>query len=85
MKAKQFDEAFDKGEDITLHLDLDGARRSSRKQKRINVSFPEWMLESLDLEASRLGIPRQAIIKLWLSERLKSASDENETDQHPVA
>ena len=85
MKAKQFDEAFDKGEDITLHLDLDGARRASRKQKRINVSFPEWMLESLDLEASRLGIPRQAIIKLWLSERLKSASDENGTDQHPVA
>lgn len=38
-----------------------------------------------DLEASRLGIPRQAIIKLWLSERLKSASDENGTDQHPVA
>ena len=85
MKAKQFDEAFDKGEDITLHLDLDGARRSSRKRKRINVSFPEWMLESLDLEANRLGIPRQAIIKLWLSERLKSASDENGTDQHPVA
>ena len=49
------------------------------------MSFPEWMLESLDLEASRLGIPRQAIIKLWLSERLKSASDENGTDQHPVA
>lgn len=85
MRAKQFDEAFDKGEDITLHLDLDGARRSSGKRKRINVSFPEWMLESLDLEASRLGISRQAIIKLWLSERLKSASDENGTDQHPVA
>ena len=85
MRAKQFDEAFDKGEDITLHLDLEGARRSFRKRKRINVSFPEWMLESLDLEASRLGIPRQEIIKLWLSERLKSASDENGTDQHPVA
>lgn len=85
MRAKQFDEAFDKGEDITLHLDLDGARRSSRKQKRTNISFPEWMLESLDLEASRLGISRQAIIKLWLSERLKSASDENGTNQHPVA
>ena len=84
MKAKQFDEAFDKGEDITFHLDIDGASRSSRKQKRINVSFPEWMLESLDSEASRLGIPRQAIIKLWLSERLKSTLDKNGTDHHPV-
>jgi hypothetical protein len=59
--------------------------RSSLKQKRTNIPFPEWMLESLDLEANRLGIPRQAIIKLWLSERLKSVSDENGTDQPPVA
>ena len=33
----------------------------------------------------KVGILGQAIIKLWLSERLKSASDENGTDQHPVA
>ena len=81
MRANQFDEAFDEGEDITAHLDLDGAKRSSRKRKRVNVVFLEWMLESLDLEASRLGISRQSIIKLWLSERLKATSDEKVSDQ----
>ena len=81
MRANQFDEAFDEGEDITAQLDLDGAKRSSRKRKRVNVVFLEWMLESLDLEASRLGISRQSIIKLWLSERLKATSDEKVSDQ----
>jgi hypothetical protein len=33
--------------------------------------FPSWMIESLDWEARRLGVTRQAIIKLWIAERLE--------------
>lgn len=76
MKAKSFDSRFDKGEDITRILDLSKARRPLQEQRRVNVDFPTWMIDSLDREAGRLGVTRQSIIKVWLAERLeKIASD----------
>ena len=72
MKAKEFDEKFESGEDIIEHLDLSKTRRVLHEQKRVNVDFPIWMIESLDKEASRIGVTRQSIIKLWLAERLES-------------
>jgi len=76
MKAKSFDARFDKGEDITGVLDLSKARRPLQEQRRVNVDFPTWMIDSLDREASRLGVTRQSVIKVWLAERLeKIASD----------
>ena len=71
MKAKTFDRKFDEGESILDQLDLSKARRPEREQKRVNVDFPVWMIHSLDKEAKRLGVPRQAIIKIWLAERLE--------------
>ncbi|MGH8556632.1 MAG: type II toxin-antitoxin system BrnA family antitoxin [Methylococcales bacterium] len=47
------------------------AKRVMQDQKRVNVDFPAWMLESLDKEASRVGVTRQSIIKVWLAERLE--------------
>ncbi len=71
MKAKEFDEKFDAGDvDIVQDLDMTTARRPHRRQKNVNVAFPAWMIASLDREAARIGVTRQAIIKLWLSERL---------------
>lgn len=73
MKAKDFDKKFDQGkEDIIDDLDLSTARRSNLEQKRINVDFPSWVVESLDREAARIGVTRQSIIKVWLVERLKA-------------
>jgi len=40
-------------------------------QKRVNVDFPLWMVEQFDLEAYRLGVTRQSMIKVWLAERLE--------------
>jgi hypothetical protein len=74
MKAKDLDKKFDRGEDISEHLDLLKAVRPARAQKRVNVDLPNWMVTSLDEEARRLGITRQSIIKVWLAERLKKAS-----------
>jgi len=70
MKARQFDRKFDKGEDVTAHLDASRARRTGQEPKRVNVDFPEWMIGSLDKEARRLGVTRQSIIKIWIAERL---------------
>ena len=74
MKAKKFDADFDDGKDITTALDVSKARRPLQDQKRVNVDFPTWMIESLDREAGRLGVTRQSIIKVWLAERLEQTT-----------
>lgn len=74
MKAEEFDKRFDEGEDVSQYLDISKARRPVQEQKRVNVDFPLWMIQRLDKEAKRLGVPRQSIIKLWVAERLKKAS-----------
>ncbi|MDX9788154.1 MAG: hypothetical protein RBT11_15340 [Desulfobacterales bacterium] len=74
MKAKELDKKFDEGESVMEHLDLSTARRPNQEQKRVNVDFPLWMIQSLDKEAKRLGVPRQSIIKIWLAERLNRST-----------
>jgi len=71
MKAKQFDKKFDSGEDITKYLDVSKAYCPEQEQRRVNVDFPIWMIQSLDKEAKRLGVPRQSVIKVWVAERLE--------------
>lgn len=73
MQANDFDKKFDQGnKDMIEDLDLSTARRANQDQKRINVDFPSWVVESLDREAARIGVTRQSIIKVWLVERLQS-------------
>jgi hypothetical protein len=74
MKAKEFDKKFDAGEDISKHLDLSKARRPGHEQKRVNVDFPIWMIDCLDREASRLGVPRQSLIKMLIARHFDTAS-----------
>lgn len=71
MKAKDFDKKFDEGKDVSKFLDLAKARRAGQDQKRVNVDFPFWMIACLDEEAKKLGVSRQAIIKVWIAERMK--------------
>lgn len=73
MKAKDFDKKFDEGKSVVNHLDLSKARRPEQEQRRVNVDFPIWMIQSLDKEAKRLGVPRQSIIKIWIAERLQAS------------
>ena len=73
MKAKNFEENFESGDEILQHLDLSKAKRPMQKHKRINVDIPEWMVDSLDREAGRVGVTRQSIIKVWLAERLEQS------------
>ena len=75
MKAKKFDKKFDDNkEDIIDDLDLSSLKRLNQVQKRVNVDFPTWVIDSLDKEANRIGVTRQSIIKLWLVERLEERS-----------
>jgi len=70
IKAQEFDEKFDRGEDITQYLDWSNAYRPGLEQRRVNVDFPVWMIESLDREATRLGVPRQSLIKMLIARHL---------------
>ena len=74
MKAKELEKKFDEGKSVLEHLDLSKVRRPNQEQKRVNVDFPLWMIQSLDKEAKRLGVPRQSIIKIWLAERLNKSA-----------
>ena len=73
MKANDFDAKFDDGdEDMMSNLDLSTAKRPNQQQKRVNLDFTVWMIESLDKEAARVGVTRQSIIKIWLAEKLEN-------------
>lgn len=69
--AQQFDEAFDNGEDISAYVDYTKAKRPNLEQKRVNLDLPVWMIERLDQEAKRLGVARQAIMKMFLAQKLE--------------
>ncbi|MGH6992559.1 MAG: type II toxin-antitoxin system BrnA family antitoxin [Caulobacteraceae bacterium] len=76
MKTDDFDKAFDRGDNISGEVDWASARRPNRIAKRVNVDFPEWMVNSLDREARKLGVTRQSLIKMWLADKLEK--------RHPV-
>ena len=71
MNDEEFNSKFDEGESMIDDLDLSKALRSEQQLTRIRVDFPVWMINSLDKEAHRLGVTRQAIIKMWLAEKLE--------------
>ena len=72
MKAKDLEKKFDAGEDITRYLDMTKAKRPGQEQQRVNVDFPVWVVQSLDKEAKRLGVPRQSLIKVLIAQHLET-------------
>ena len=72
MKASQIDKKFDDNqEDILEYFDTSKIRMINEEPKRVNIDFPSWMVQSLDKEAKHMGVSRQAVIKMWLAERLQ--------------
>jgi hypothetical protein len=62
-------------------LDTARARRPGEEHRRVNVDFPAWMIAELDREATRLGVTRQSLIKVWIAEKL-DRSDPLSTSKH---
>lgn len=62
--------ADDPSGDLTPYLDLSKARRPGREVQRVNVDFPIDLLHAIDREARRIGVNRQAFIKLRLADAL---------------
>lgn len=74
--AEEFDRRFDRGEDVSAFLDWSKARRPDLDPRRVNVDLPGWMISELDKQAALIGVTRQSIMKVWLSERIKEEADE---------
>ena len=71
MKASEFDGTFEAGEDVSGHVDWSKAKRPNEQVRRVNVDFPAWVVAGLDCQARHLGVTSQALIKLWIAERLQ--------------
>ena len=68
ISAAAFDAKFERGEDLFPYLDFGKATAV----KRVNVDFPAWMVARLDREAVKLNVSRQAVIKMWIEDRLNA-------------
>lgn len=67
--TSELDQLFDSGSDeIDKYVDWDKARRPGREVQRVNVDFPVDLLRAIDREARRIGVTRQAFIKLRLAD-----------------
>lgn len=79
MKTIHF--SWDKAKAISEYLDLSTTirlkdmKKLKTETKKVNVDFPEWVVESLDKEAKKIGVTRQSIIKVWIAERLKEEAE----------
>jgi len=73
ISAGRLDEKHDAGEDLSAYLDLTQATRPGREVQRVNVDFPVDLLRAIDREAKRIGVTRQAFIKLRLADTLASS------------
>ena len=74
MKTQEFDEKFESGEDLTTVLDFSKSRRVNQAGKGVNIDFPTWVVEGLDKQAKRLGITRQALVKVLIAQKLNNAA-----------
>ena len=70
ISAARLDEMHDSSENLSAHLDLAKAIRPGREVQRVNVDFPVDLLDAIDREAKRIGVSRQAFIKLRLADTL---------------
>ena len=71
--VKTIDDKFDNNKDVVEFFDRSTLSRPNQSH-RINLELPEWMLKLLDIESTRLGVPRQAVIKFILDEKFKKVS-----------
>jgi hypothetical protein len=65
MKADEFDERFDRGEDITSELDLAAARRPGAEPRRVNVDL------LVGADRARTTRPSQALCRYMFVRQLR--------------
>ncbi len=70
--AKEFDNRFDSGEDITELVDMKKAKVSKPGRKvRITIDMAEDLVNEIDRIKEKIGVDRGALIKVWIHERVQ--------------
>ena len=69
-RAATLDAMHDAGVDMSARMDAAKATRPGRAVQRVNVDFPADLLREIDQEARRLGVTRQAFIKIRIADSL---------------
>ena len=64
-------ERAERGEDVSAHF----TNRHVAKQ-RVNIDFPLQLLQHIDAECQRVGVTRQAWIKMACDERLRQVASQ---------
>ena len=70
MKANDFDKAFDDGMDIDHLVDWSSLRRPNAAVRQLAFDVPSWMADTVDDEARKRGLTSEALLQLWISEKL---------------
>lgn len=72
VKAADIDRKFDDGEDVMGYFDMSRAAvEDASTTRKVNLTVPKWMVERLDSEAEHLAVSRNALVNMWLAERIK--------------
>ena len=62
-------ERAERGEDISAHFP-----KTFVAKQRVNIDFPLALLRTIDAECGRIGVTRQAWIKMVCAERLRQSA-----------
>jgi len=74
MKAFEIDKIFDENrKEVLDYFDTSKIKMLNEETKRVNIDFPVWIINALDKEAKHIGVSRQAIVKMWLAEKLNNS------------
>ena len=73
----EIDQKFDNGESVIEYFDVSHAvvQHPPVPTKKININLPQWLVNALDTKANSLAVSRNAIINMWLSERVESEKE----------
>ncbi len=75
--AANLEEKFDRGENVLDYFDTKNPILEGSEIERVEIEFPAWIVASLEQEASRVGVTRDALLKVWVAQRLNARSAEN--------
>jgi hypothetical protein len=73
LPAAALDAMHDAGVDLSAQMDATKAQRPGRAVQRVKVDFPTDLLREIAQEARRLGVTRQAFIKIRLADSLQQS------------
>lgn len=79
-KAADIDRRFDDGEDVREYFDMTHPvyHPGTQPNRKVNLTLPGWMIERLDNEAGSIAVSRNALVNLWLAERIKDEDRQND-------